>query len=178
MTRPPGRSAGLACFWCANRPTSWSIITISPLAGMSWWRPSARQPPMFELMRGLPLFKGFPDLDLQHLADGMANRYLPAGEVLFWQGEAGHECYVILAGELEVIVHPGRSEVRLEVRQVGQIIGEMALIDPSPRSATVRALTASHVAVLGEHAFTALMHRNPELMFNMLRNNTARLRRT
>jgi len=133
---------------------------------------------MFELMRGLPLFKGFPDLDLQHLADGMANRYLPAGEVLFWQGEAGHECYVILAGELEVILHPGRSEVRLEVRQAGQIIGEMALIDPSPRSATVRALAASHVAILGEQAFTALMQRNPELMFDMLRSNTARLRRT
>src|SRR5207253_10116071 len=58
----------------------------------------------------------------------------------------------------------------LEVRQAGQIIGEMALIDPSPRSATVRALTGSHVAILGEQAFTALMQRNPELMFDMLRS--------
>jgi len=98
--------------------------------------------------------------------------------VLFWQGEEGHECYVILAGEIEVIAHPGRSEVRLEVRQTGQIVGEMALIDPSPRSATVRALSDCHVAILGEMAFTALMHRNPELMFDMLRINTVRLRRT
>jgi phosphoserine phosphatase RsbU/P len=133
---------------------------------------------MFELMRALPLFKAFPDIDLQQLAASLAEQQLQAGEVLFWQGEEGHECYVILAGELEVIAHPGRSEVRLEVRQAGQIIGEMALIDPSPRSATVRALTASHIAVLGEQAFTTLMHRNPELMYDMLRSNTARLRRT
>ncbi len=133
---------------------------------------------MYELMRGLPLFRGFPDVDLQQLAANMAEQHIQAGEVLFWQGEEGHECYVILAGEIEVIAHPGRSEIRLEVRQTGQIIGEMALIDPSPRSATVRALTASHVAILGESAFTALMHRNPELMFDMLRSNTARLRRT
>ena len=116
---------------------------------------------MFELMRALPIFKGFPDADLTQLAANMAEQHLRAGEVLFWQGEEGHECYVILAGETEVIAHPGRSEVRLEVRQAGQIIGEMALIDPSPRSATVRALTDSHVAVLGERAFTALMHATP-----------------
>src|SRR5947209_4674587 len=102
---------------------------------------------MFELMRALPLFKDFANHHLQQLADNIADRYLQAGEVLFWQGEEGYECYVILAGELEVLVHPGRSEVRLEVRQASQIIGEMALIDPSPRSATVRALTASHVAI-------------------------------
>jgi phosphoserine phosphatase RsbU/P len=133
---------------------------------------------MFELMRALPLFKGFSDAALEHLAASVTEQHLQAGEVLFWQGEEGHQCYVILSGELEVIAHPGRSEIRLEVRQPGQIIGEMALIDPSPRSATVRALTAGHVAVLGEQAFTALMHHNPELMFDMLRGNTVRLRRT
>ena len=79
---------------------------------------------MFDLMRALPLFQGFPDADLAQLADGTAEQHLEAGEVLFWQGEAGHECYVILAGELEVLVHPGRSEIRLEVRQAGQLIGE------------------------------------------------------
>src|SRR4051794_19088469 len=133
---------------------------------------------MFELIRTLPLFTAFPDAELKQLVAGMADQHLQAGEVLFRQGDPGHECYVILAGEIEVLVHPGGSEIRLELRQAGQIIGEMALIDPSPRSATVRAQTASHVAILGEPAFMALIHRNPALMFDMLRSNTARLRRT
>ncbi len=102
---------------------------------------------MFELMRGLPIFKGFADDDLARLASQVHNRQLAAGEVLFRQGEAGHACYVVLDGELEVIGHPGQTEVRLEICRPGRMIGEMALIDPSPRSATVRAVTASHLAV-------------------------------
>src|SRR6185312_7930596 len=101
-----------------------------------------------ELLRTLPIFNGFADADFDQLAASMAEQHLEAGEVLFFQGEEGHDCYVIVDGELEVIGHPGRSEVRLEVRQAGQIIGEMALIDPSPRSATVRALTDSRVVAL------------------------------
>jgi serine phosphatase RsbU (regulator of sigma subunit) len=133
---------------------------------------------MFELMRGLPIFKGFADAELMRLAANVVEQRLRAGEVLFRQGEEGHTCYVILAGELEVIGHPGQEEVRLEVRRPGQIIGEMALIDPSPRSASVRALTDTYIAALNERDFTALMHSNPELTLDLLRGNTARLRRT
>ena len=46
---------------------------------------------MFELMRTLALFKAFPDLELRELAANIAEQHLPAGEVLFWQGEEGHE---------------------------------------------------------------------------------------
>ena len=133
---------------------------------------------MFELMRGLAIFKGFADDDLARLAGQVHGQHLAAGEVLFWQGEAGHACYVVLAGELEVIGHPGRSEVRLEICGPGRMIGEMALIDPSPRSATVRALSASHLAVFDERAFLELMHSNPGLTLDLLRDSTARLRST
>src|SRR6266536_3087497 len=133
---------------------------------------------MFELMRGLPIFKGFADDDLARLASQVHNRQLAAGEVLFRQGEAGHACYVVLDGELEVIGHPGQSEVRLEICRPGRMIGEMALIDPSPRSATVRAVTTSRLAVFDEQAFLALMHGNPGLTLDLLRNSTARLRTT
>lgn len=133
---------------------------------------------MLELMRELPIFKGFADGDLARLAGQVHDQRLAAGEVLFRQGEAGHACYIVLAGELEVIGHPGQSEVRLEICGPGRMIGEMALIDPSPRSATVRALTACHLAVLGEQAFLELMHSNPGLTLDLLRNSTARLRAT
>jgi serine phosphatase RsbU (regulator of sigma subunit) len=133
---------------------------------------------MFELMRDLPLFQGFDDHALAGLVSQAGEQRLAAGEVLFRQGEEGHTCYVILAGELEVIAHPGQTEVRLQLCYPGQIIGEMALLDPSPRSATVRSLTASHLAVLTGEAFQALMHSNPAWTFDLLRSTTARLRRT
>ena len=133
---------------------------------------------MLDLMRQLPIFKGFDDSDLARLAGQMTDQHLVAGEVLFRQGEAGHACYVVLAGDLEVLGHAGQSEVLLEICGPGRIIGEMALIDPSPRSATVRALSASRLAVLGEQAFLELTHSNPELTLDLLRTITARLRAT
>ena len=133
---------------------------------------------MFDLMRGLPIFKELTDDALARLASQVHGQRLAAGEVLFRQGEPGHACYVVLEGELEVIGHPGRSEVRLEVCGLGRMIGEMALIDPSPRSATVRALTASNLAVFDEQAFLELMHSNPGLTLDLLRDSTARLRAT
>jgi serine phosphatase RsbU (regulator of sigma subunit) len=133
---------------------------------------------MFELMRGLLIFRGFADADLARLASQVREQQLDAGAVLFRQGEAGHSCYVVLEGELEVLVYPSGVEVQLELCRPGRMIGEMALIDPSPRSATVRAVAPSRLAVLGERAFMELMHGNPELTLGLLRSSTARLRAT
>src|SRR5689334_23903946 len=125
---------------------------------------------MFELMRGLPIFRGFADADLARLASQVREQQLDAGAVLFRQGEAGHSCYVVPEGELEVLVYPSGVEVRLEACRPGRMIGDMALIYPSPRSATVRAVAPSRLALLDERAFMELMHGNPELTLGMLRS--------
>ncbi len=133
---------------------------------------------IFADLRAIPLFKGLSDTALADLAAAIPERTLPPGEMLFRQGDAGYECYVILAGALEVITYLNGAELQLEVRHAGQIIGEMALIDHSPRSATVRAVSACHLAVLNEQHFTLLMRSDPELAVSMLRDGTARLRTT
>ncbi len=129
-------------------------------------------------LRQVPLFADLPDAALVALAASVGRRSVAAGEILFHQGEAGDECFVIIAGELEVLTYVGGAELRLEVYHPGQLIGEMALIDRSPRSATVRALVASDLLVLGEEAFKTLLSSNPELAMAMLRDGTARVRNT
>lgn len=133
---------------------------------------------MFAQLRQIPLFNGFSDADLAVMADSVVERMLAPGEVLFQKGDPGHDCCVILSGALEVIAHLHGSELQLEVRRAGQIIGEMALIDRSPRSATVRALEASRLAVLNEQHFATLMRSDPDLAMGMLRDGTVRLRTT
>lgn len=133
---------------------------------------------MFERLRQIALFKNFSDADLAQLASEVEEQYLPAGEVLFWQGDVGHNCYVILAGDLEVITYLNDTELRLDVRQTGAIIGEMALIDNSPRSATVRAITDSQLVVLTEQHFTMVMYHDPDIALGLLRNGTIYLRNT
>lgn len=133
---------------------------------------------MYNELRNLALFQGMPDDALHSLALNVTERYLPAGEELFHQGDSGHDCYVVLDGSLGVIGHAGSDDVLLEVCARGRIVGEMALIDSSPRAATVRAFSDTRVAVLTERDFVALMHSNPAMALDLLRGGTARLRHT
>ncbi len=133
---------------------------------------------MFELLRKIPLFKGFAVDELERLAAVVEERYLQAGEILFLQGDEGHESYMILKGELEVLTYLDGVEMRLQVRGAGELIGEMALIDNSPRSATVRAISDSHVAIFNEESFYTLLLNNSTLAVEMLRRGTSSLRTT
>lgn len=130
------------------------------------------------LLRHVPLFSQLSAASLDALAASIGQRWLAAGETLFHQGEVGVECFVIVAGELEVLTFVGGDELRLDVFSPGQLIGEMALLDQSPRSATVRALADTELLVLGDEAFKTLLAASPELAMSMLRNGTRRVRNT
>lgn len=133
---------------------------------------------MFERLREVPIFDGFTDPDLERLATELAERYLTAGEELFHQGDGGLETFVILDGALEVITYVDDAEIQLEVRLTGEIIGEMAPIDNSPRSATVRAVRDSIVAVFNLQQFYTLLLSDSTLAVEMLKRGTSRLRST
>lgn len=130
------------------------------------------------LLREVPFFRHLPPDALDAMLASVGERRLATGEVLFDQGDVGNECFVILVGSLEVITFVNGDELRLEVYPAGQIVGEMALLDRSPRSATVRAVAESQLAVLGEEAFKTLLAANPDLAMSLLRNGTARVRNT
>lgn len=133
---------------------------------------------MISLLQQIPLFQSLPPSDLDALAQITSRRSLVAGELLFKQGDFGSECYAILTGELEIVIYVNGDEHRLDIYQPGQLIGEMALIDQSPRAATVRALTTSDLIVLNEAAFMRLLRANPDLAMALLRNGVARVRHT
>ena len=73
---------------------------------------------------------------------------LAAGEMLFREGDLGEFAYVIETGELEVFLVREEGERRLARRGANEIVGEMALIDSRPRSASVRALAPSRLIVV------------------------------
>ena len=95
---------------------------------------------MFDL-RTVPLFAELPDADLEKLAAGLTRMTLAAGDELFAEGDHGGSAYVITSGEVEVVKVSGETDVRVAVVGVGEVIGEMALLDEAPRMASVRALS-------------------------------------
>ncbi|WP_240695574.1 PP2C family protein-serine/threonine phosphatase [Candidatus Chloroploca sp. Khr17] len=128
------------------------------------------------LLREVSFFRDLPLDALRSLAETIAYRQLNAGALLFAEGEAGHECFIILEGNVDVLTYVNGNELRLDTFGAGHIVGEMALIDRSPRSATVRAVADTKLIALGEDAFKTLLRSNPDLAMQMLSSGSARVR--
>ena len=94
------------------------------------------------------------------------------GEVLFEKGEPGHLTYVVKSGSLQIL---DGNYVYETVSAVG-IVGEMALVDRSPRSATARAIEPSTVIPIDERRFLFMVQQTPFFSLRLMRVMTARLR--
>lgn len=99
--------------------------------------------------------------------------YYDAGETIFQAGDEGHCMYVVQAGEVDVMV----GDMLIETIGPGGIFGEMALIDKSPRSASVVARADCRLVALDEAKFMQHVHRTPFFAIQVMRIMTERLRR-
>jgi CRP-like cAMP-binding protein len=100
-------------------------------------------------------------------------RYFAKGDTIFREGERGDEFFVVVRGQVEI-----RSGNRcFETLGQNGIFGEMALIDDSPRSATVVALTDVTVAPIKENQFLFLVKNMPFFALRVMRVLANRLRR-
>ncbi|MBP1703729.1 MAG: hypothetical protein H6Q38_2836 [Chloroflexi bacterium] len=95
-----------------------------------------------------------------------------AGDIIIHEGEEGHEFYVIIEGEADVL-HRGKILLSLNP---GELFGEMALVDSKPRSAEVIARTRCKLAVVNENRFLFLVQHNPYFALMVMRVMADRLR--
>ncbi len=87
------------------------------------------------------LFADLPRDDLAWLLETTEEVQLAPGQVLFEEGSAGSCAYLIEAGEVEIYTYADGTERHIALRTDGEMIGEMALLDRSPRLASARART-------------------------------------
>lgn len=128
--------------------------------------------PSLDLIRGVPLFAEADESFLQRLAGEFMERTFAAGETIAEEGEAGRTFIVIERGEVTVTVH-GEEVGRLGP---GDSFGEMALIDKSARSATVKADTEVHGYQLPVWSFRPLVESHPEMAWALLEALAERVR--
>jgi signal transduction histidine kinase len=127
-------------------------------------------------LRRIPLFAGLPDSDLTWLSERAEAMTLEAGTNLIDEGQPGDAAYIVLDGEFEVIKKSNRQDIVISVREGGEVFGEMALIDRSPRTATVRAARRSNVLKIGGDTFRQLLAHSPSASLSILQTVTQRLR--
>ena len=98
---------------------------------------------------------------------------VPAGQPLFTEGEEGHSMFVLTTGHAEVIVN---NRV-VETLQHGNIVGEMGIVSPGPRSASVVATTDCEFVAVDERRFQFLVQQTPFFATQVMRVMAERLRR-
>src|SRR5689334_22604614 len=101
-------------------------------------------------LRACVLFRDCSDDDPAAILPRMAERVYAAGAVIVAEGEPASELFVVRSGEVEVTKHPqgGGQEYRLTTLGAGASFGELTVVDRGARSASVRALVPTTVAVL------------------------------
>ena len=104
---------------------------------------------------------------------------LAADEVLFLAGDPGDGCYRLEEGLLKVsMLSPSGAERILAILGPGAIVGDMAMIDGRPRSASVSALRDCRLSFVSRTVFEGVAAKNPEIYKHLLGMLAARLRDT
>ena len=98
---------------------------------------------------------------------------LSPGEAVFRQGEKGEELFVLLEGDVDVVV----GDRVVEAAGRGAILGEMALIDNSPRSASAIARTACRLVAINRKRFIFMVQQTPNFSLHVMKVMAERLRR-
>ena len=111
----------------------------------------------------LPLFDSFNVTELSRLSQHMSYVHLKRGEHLFIEGDPGTFMGFVVSGVIEVIKRADSGENIVLARLArGSSVGEMAVIDKSPRSATVIAKQATTMVTLTEKGFDLLAKNYPD----------------
>lgn len=125
------------------------------------------------------LFSGLDKKELRYIANSCQERKFPAGSVLMQQGDTGAGLFVITGGNVKITqsVNPDRAEEELGTAGAGNVLGEMALLDDQPRSATVTAIDDVTTLILPIWDFRTVLRSNPEIAVKLLAALSHRLRK-
>jgi CRP-like cAMP-binding protein len=112
-------------------------------------------------LRKARAFATLPPAALEALALCFSGRRYAAGQLVFREGEPASGLLFVAEGELAATVRVGAATVPLRRIEAGQLLGEAALIDPSPRQATVKAVRRSTLYEIGEESVEVLRRNAP-----------------
>ena len=125
-----------------------------------------------ELLKTVPLFATCDAREIERLGMLVEEVDLPAGRVLFTEGETADELFIIVSGQVRV----ERDGAVLANRGPGEFFGEIALVAGGPRTATATCVTPCRLLVVVRHDFHSLMDEFPALKMRVLETLAARVR--
>jgi hypothetical protein len=127
-------------------------------------------------LKRVPLFSTLTLEQLASIDQLMVTRHYVKDEPIFTRGDVGSELFVVLEGEIRIhLDHEGR-EVTLARIGPSMVLGEMAVFDEQPRSASAQASVDTTVRVLRRDKLRAVVHEHPEVLLEFVKNLSQRIR--
>jgi signal transduction histidine kinase len=123
-----------------------------------------------------PLLRLLISAEREHIAQSFTERNCIPGEIIFREGEPGDTIYLIYSGRVVVLKGDFASPTILGYRGVGDIIGEMAVFENQPRSASVIALDAVRLMGVSREGFQRLLYDTPSVGLSVMAMLSSRLR--
>lgn len=124
------------------------------------------------------LFSNISDSDLLQIGQDIIERPYKAGEVIFREGDSGQLLYLVKSGSVRIFVNglDGSETSVILVGNMGQMFGELAVIDGLPRSATAVAMTPTVLCTLNRDTFREHTRRYPQFGLNFMKELSTRVR--
>jgi CRP-like cAMP-binding protein len=133
-----------------------------------------------QILYGVSLLIGISDQAFGLLATMAAESRVSAGHVIVHQGDLGTKLFIIVKGEVRVLRQSRHGDVEVARMKDGDFFGEMCILERLPRSASVHAVTETHLVLLSYATFGILFEQMPmehhRVLSNMARSLSARLR--
>jgi CRP-like cAMP-binding protein len=131
-----------------------------------------------KVLAGVELFAGLGPPVLSALAAAAVPRSYPKGSLLFTEGDQGGSLLVLTSGAVTIFrTSSAGDRAVLAVLRPPEVLGELALLDGAPRSASAEAMSATTVLSVGRDAFLGLIRAQPALLDPLLRHLGAMVRR-
>jgi len=122
-----------------------------------------------EQLRRVELFQSLKDRALERVASIAHEETYPTHANIFQHGDVGDKVYLILDGRVRIARQvPGMGEEALAVLGPGQVFGEMALLDESPRSADALAHESCRLLAISKEDLDDLLFQDKELAYEVL----------
>jgi CRP/FNR family cyclic AMP-dependent transcriptional regulator len=132
-----------------------------------------------DVLRRAPLFASLDDQAFAALTEELTEVDLSRGSTLFHEGDPGDQLYFIVSGKIKLgrTASDGRESL-VAIMGPGELFGEMALFDPSPRSTSATAVSETRLAGLKHENLKKVIERSPDVSAQLLQALARRLRRT
>lgn len=129
------------------------------------------------LLKNVELFSHLTDEQINELANQSREVQFRKNAILMTEGDAGESMYVIASGLVKVFVSDDDGkELVLYEQGEGAVIGDIALLDDEPRSASVATLEKTTAVMINKTDFLPIMQSSPEMALGIIRSLTQRLR--